>query len=483
MSIVLIVFPLVIIIAFAIFRWRRRRFYELAGKIPRVEGTFFGELSYRFLGVKTENITKLLYEVMGADTPITSAYFLTEFMVLANTPEMFKTILSSPHCLKKPTIIYDGFFAKNGILANNGSMQEKHRKILSNSFTPALLNQHNSLFNEKVKKFVRKVGEKAGKGEFDIYNHVAACSLEILMKGNFFDNEDCYDSNVIHSFNNTTILMAARMMRPWMSIDFLAKLTSLSKTIKIGLQPVENKIKEILKINEHLKVESDQKQGVFISQLLNKKYDLSDEEIRDEIFLLIFGGYETTALTLSVCLLMLAMHKEAQQKVIEEIENSNFDENFDITNEETQNFPYIESVLKETMRLFPVAPLFFRETTAEIELDGYTIPTGAMVALPIYFVHRRESIWGSDASKFIPERFESEKVKNLHSHAFVPFSGGKRMCLGYKYAMYQMKITIVNFFKKFEVETSLKYDEIEMQMVPTLHIVNGYKMKVNERKS
>jgi hypothetical protein len=200
MSKILIIFSIALTIAFLIFRFRRRRLYELAAKIPKVKGSWFGELSHRFIGIEPEDITKILLEIVKEDTPIASAWFGTELAVIVNSPEMFKTIFTSAHCLKKPTLLYDGFFSKNGLLANNGSMQEKHRRILNNSMTPAMLNQLNPIFNEKVKRFVDRIEQKSGLGEFDVFGDVAACALEALMKGNFLNDHDCYRSDVISAF-------------------------------------------------------------------------------------------------------------------------------------------------------------------------------------------------------------------------------------------------------------------------------------------
>ena len=191
-------------------------------------------------------------------------------------------------------------------------------------------------------------------------------------------------------------------------------------------------------------------------------------------------GYETTAVTLSTCLLMLAMHKDVQQRVIDEIDGSTFAAGSPLTVEDTQGFPFIERVLKETMRLFPVAPLIMRQTTAEVDFEGRRVPDGTLIAIPIYLLHRKADVWGDDAAEFRPDRFES---KDIHPFAFAPFSGGKRMCLGYKYAMIFMKIFVVSFFKEFTVDTSLRLEELRVKIAPTLHVKQGYRVSVKRRES
>lgn len=114
------------------------------------------------------------------------------------------------------------------------------------------------------------------------------------------------------------------------------------------------------------------------------------------------------------------MFKDIQNKVVDELRafmNDTID--FDTLNQ----LPYLEMVIKETMRLFPVAAFTLRTTTDEFELNKYTIPAGANLFLSIYTLHRDKMLWGDDAELFIPERFEVEKIKHIHPYAYVPFTG------------------------------------------------------------
>ena len=79
-------------------------------------------------------------------------------------------------------------------------------------------------------------------------------------------------------------------------------------------------------------------------------------------------GHETTALTMSAVLLLLAMHPEIQEKAIKELQNvfQNFDE--DVKDEQLPKLVYLEMIIKETMRLIPVVPFFGRFTTGEVQL-------------------------------------------------------------------------------------------------------------------
>lgn len=181
-------------------------------------------------------------------------------------------------------------------------------------------------------------------------------------------------------------------------------------------------------------------------------------------------------------LLMLAMHKDIQKKVIEEID-SNVGLNDGLADYETiHKLPYLELVIKETMRLFPVLPLVAREATDEVELDGGIIPKGAVLALFSYGVHRNKNIWGEDAELFRPSRFEPENMKKIHQYAYIPFTGGPRLCIGWRYAMLFMKIYIANFFRHYTVDTRLKYEELTLMFAPSISILQKHMITINKRE-
>jgi cytochrome P450 family 4 len=201
---------------------------------------------------------------------------------------------------------------------------------------------------------------------------------------------------------------------------------------------------------------------------------------------------------------MLAIHQDVQHRLIEEIDEiiGSTDEFED--NELLSNLPYMEMVIKESLRLFPAGGILGRQTTSEMELAGYTIPKGASLVLSVYGMQRSPKFWGDDAHLFRPERFEPENIKNVNPYAYEPFSGeahwsrfivscwfhaktshqtgGKRVCIGQKYAMAFMKIFLINFFKAYSVESKLKYDDITLDMIPTLMISQKYRISIKSRK-
>lgn len=206
---------------------------------------------------------------------------------------------------------------------------------------------------------------------------------------------------------------------------------------------------------------------------------------------------------MSTVLLMLAMHQDIQEKVIQEF-NSVFNTADDeIDNIDFKKLEYFDLVIKETMRLFPIAPIIGRMMTADMKLDGkrkcllccmkqyttffvldtYTLPKGANVIIRLIDIQRNPRFWGDDAAAFKPERFLSENIKKVHPYAFIPFSAGARICIGHKYATNVMKIVLCHILRKFKVSTPLKYDELKLEISFVVRIAQNYMIKLEPRNA
>jgi hypothetical protein len=79
------------------------------------------------------------------------------------------------------------------------------------------------------------------------------------------------------------------MLQPWMSIDFFYKMSQLSRDASTTFKPVYDKIDEIIERNAHLRVFNGEKNLSFIEQLLNVKNGFSEEDVRDQMFVLLYG--------------------------------------------------------------------------------------------------------------------------------------------------------------------------------------------------
>lgn len=101
--------------------------------------------------------------------------------------------------------------------------------------------------------------------------------------------------------------------------------------------------------------------------------------------------------------------------------------------------------------------------------------------LNVLTLHRDPKYWGDDAHLFIPERFEPDNFVKIHPYAFVPFSGGPRTCLGFRYAMNIMKTALCYILRNYKITSSLKYEELDVKILLVTRIVQDYMIQLEKR--
>jgi cytochrome P450 len=217
----------------------------------------------------------------------------------------------------------------------------------------------------------------------------------------------------------------------------------------------------------------------FIDQLiLSDNHKLTDEEIHDHIYTFIAAGYETISLQSAHTLLLLAMHTNEQEKLYREICEMNLTARVDKVS--LDRMKYLDAVMRESMRLMPAVPIVGREVMEEIQLNDLNVPKSVTMIINFFKLHRREDLWGADASKFNPDRFLTNDT-NYSSLHFLPFSGGPRDCIGKHYAKLALKVIVVDFIRHYKISTDLKYEELKFKSDVTLKLCQKMFVKIEKR--
>jgi cytochrome P450 len=194
----------------------------------------------------------------------------------------------------------------------------------------------------------------------------------------------------------------------------------------------------------------------------NKK--LSQDEIWDQILSFMMAGHETTALTMSWLFYYLARHPEVQEKIAEECKKNEFkfENSLSIT-----HYPYLSAVINEIMRLYPAGWILAREAAEDSTIGEFKIKKGQVLAVSPLFTHR-DPRWWKNPDDFIPERFlEGHELYNkAPKNAYLPFSIGKRNCIGARFAVLEIALLCIHFFKEHRVETNQK--NVRMKAYVTL---------------
>ncbi|KAK6938742.1 Cytochrome P450 [Dillenia turbinata] len=169
---------------------------------------------------------------------------------------------------------------------------------------------------------------------------------------------------------------------------------------------------------------------------------------------LILGGTDTTTVTLTWAVSLLLNNPQTLKKAQEELDNV-VGRDRQVTQADIKNLVYIQAILKETLRLYPPAPLLIREATEDSTVRGYNIPTGTHLFINLYKIHRDPKAW-PEPLEFRPERFlTTHKHIDIRGQHFelIPFGSGRRVCPGITFAIQVFQYTLATFLHGFNIKT------------------------------
>ncbi|KAL5984801.1 hypothetical protein ACLOJK_038637 [Asimina triloba] len=187
--------------------------------------------------------------------------------------------------------------------------------------------------------------------------------------------------------------------------------------------------------------------------------DISDYDpdtiIKATVLTVMLGGYDTAWITKTWTLSLLLNHKDKLRKAQEEIdEHVGKDRN--VEESDITNLPYLQAIIKETLRLYPPAPLSGpHEATEDCNVGGYHIRAGTRLLVNLWKMHRDPRIW-SEPDKFLPERFLNQPAEidaKGKNYEYLPFGSGRRICPGITMAFQILHLTLARLLHDFDLKT------------------------------
>jgi cytochrome P450 len=113
--------------------------------------------------------------------------------------------------------------------------------------------------------------------------------------------------------------------------------------------------------------------------------------------------------------------------------------------------PYALQVLKEAMRLYPPAFAVSRAAQHDVVIDGYPIRRGQYVLILVYTIHRQPSFF-LDPDRFDPDRWTSERERELPRCAYLPFGAGPRICIGNHFMLMEGHLLLATLAQRVRFE-------------------------------
>jgi cytochrome P450 len=199
---------------------------------------------------------------------------------------------------------------------------------------------------------------------------------------------------------------------------------------------------------------------------------MTAREVRDQAITIFTAGHETTAMAMTWTWYLLSQHPVEEAKLHSELHRvlggraPNSDD--------LSKLAYTRMVIEESMRLYPPVHTIAREALADDTLAGRHVPKGSNVLIAPWVLHRHEQLWHSPG-QFDPERFSPEQTAARPRFSYLPFGGGRRICIGAAFAMAEATILLATIAQRYRLRL-VSGHPVEPQGLITLRPRRGMMM-------
>jgi len=231
-------------------------------------------------------------------------------------------------------------------------------------------------------------------------------------------------------------------------------------------------------LDAHRKAEVDR--GSLLDMMLAASPGNDEESrrsLRDQVITIFLAGYETVANALSWTWYLLSQNPECEAKFHAEIDS--LPGGRLPTFEEMPRLRYTESVLAESLRLYPPAWAMGRYALNDFELGKFFLPARTTVLISQFITHR-DARYFPDPLRFDPERFSAEGKARRGKFSYFPFGAGARQCIGESFAWMEGVLILATLGQKWKMRL-VPGHRVEPQPLITLRPKFGMKMNLEAR--
>ncbi|KAJ4815592.1 Cytochrome P450 [Rhynchospora pubera] len=401
--------------------------------------------------------------------------------------ELVKQVLSSKSGFYLKTELHPTLVALlgKGLVLVDGTDWVRHRRVVNPSFTIDKLKMMTKSMAECTKSMIEEwenhiAKEKSKQIEIEVNNHFEELTADIISHtafgSSYIKGKEVFSTQKeLQNLTFATILNVQIPGFQYLPTKNNRKMWSLEKKFKsIAMQIIHERMAS--SNGEY----GNDLLGLMLETCMtvgkeNNKNRLSMDEIIDECKTFFFAGHETTSHLLTWTMFLLSTNQDWQEKLRVEVLRECGTEipNADMLTK----LKLVNMVLLEVLRLYSPVTYLFRKASQDMKLGSINLLKGTTIGIPIPILHRDKEMWGPDAEKFNPLRFENGLSKAAkHPNALLSFSMGPRVCIGQNFAMLEAKTVIAMIIQRFSFSISPNYvhkpiDSLALQPMYGLQII------------
>lgn len=333
----------------------------------------------------------------------------------------------------------------DGLLTSDGDTWRRHRKLMAPSFQRSEVGAYGEVMAERARALV----ERQASGEvFDAHSVMMQLTLDILVRALFGtevkrapDVERLLEP-VMHDYLPPAV--SWRLLLPeWVPLPSRRRLARARRELDAILL-------ELIAERRAAGAGPDAPASDLLGRLMlacDAEGSLSEAALRDEAMTLFLAGHETTALSLTYGLRLLAQHPRERQALVAELDQVLGGRAPSL--QDLPNLPYTRAVLDETLRSFPPAWALGREPRQDVVVAGVAIPKGTQVIVCPWVMHHDPQFF-PEPDRFWPERWLTQPAPPRF--AYMPFGAGPRVCIGSHFALAEAMLILAVILQRVELE-------------------------------
>ena len=333
-----------------------------------------------------------------------------------------------------------------GLLTTDGATWKRHRRMIQPAFHKARLRGYSGMMVAEAER----TAERWRDGEsVDLGAALTELTLRVVSRS-LFSHEVAGEVDAI---TGAVAVLQESFSRPALLPRWLP--TPHRRRVRRSIRAIDDVMYRLIAARRAGSGETAAAGDLDLLQMLVDIRDeegdgtgLTDTEIRDQLVTFYMAGHETTSHALTWTLYLLSQHPEAEACMFAELASVLEDrlpsfEDFD-------SLSYTQSVIEESMRLYPPVYVIARKATADTCIGDYPVPAGSEVALWIYMTHH-DARWYPDPTTFDPERFADENAAKRPRYAYLPFGVGARTCIGKTFATIEAVLILATLAQRFRL--------------------------------
>jgi cytochrome P450 len=366
-----------------------------------------------------------------------------------NHPDLVWDVLSTANRRfeKSPTLrLGAARVLGDGLLTSEGDLHRRQRRLIG----PVFHHDRIASFGTAMVEAARLEAARIHAGDVvDVHALMQRLTLAIVAGTVFGADVETEDAAAITTAMEEVLSQFGRQFSPWLALSRRLPLPA-NRRFDRSVATFDRLVRRMIRARRA----SGAGGNDLLSLLLSAREDgggMDDLQVRDEAVTLLLAGHETTATALTWTLWLLGLCPDAADRLVADVRDSG------------RPGPWVEAVVSESMRLRPPAWAIGRTCVEDHDAAGVTIDAGSVVVVSPWLLHH-DARWWPEPDGFRPERWLVED-RSRPRHAFLPFGGGPRMCIGEGFAWLEATLVLQTLSRRWRF---LPLDDADVPMQPVI---------------